>query len=86
MGPADGLPFGIDPDWLASCRFVADLIYSPPARRCWSRRGPDVVATANGLGMLIHQAARQIEMWTGRPAPLEAMSAAALAALARPTG
>jgi shikimate 5-dehydrogenase len=32
--------------------------------------------------MLIHQAARQVEMWTGRPAPLEAMSAAALRAIA----
>jgi shikimate dehydrogenase len=82
MVPGDGLPFGIDPDWLASCRFVADLIYAPartPLLIAARERG---VATGNGLGMLIHQAARQIEMWTGRPAPLDTMSAAALAALA----
>jgi shikimate 5-dehydrogenase len=33
--------------------------------------------------MLIHQAGRQVEIWTGRPAPLEAMSAAAVGALGR---
>jgi shikimate dehydrogenase len=82
MAPGDGLPFGIGPDSLASCRFVADLIYAPartPLLMAARERG---VATGNGLGMLIHQAARQIEMWTGRPAPLDTMSAAALAALA----
>ncbi len=85
MGPADGLPFGIDPDWLASCRFVADLIYSPARTPLLIEARARLVATANGLGMLIHQAARQIEMWTGRPAPLDTMSAAALVALAHPT-
>jgi shikimate dehydrogenase len=37
----------------------------------------------NGLGMLLHQAALADERWTGRPAPVAAMRAAALAALAR---
>jgi shikimate 5-dehydrogenase len=27
----------------------------------------------NGLGMLVHQAALQIERWTGREAPVDAM-------------
>jgi shikimate dehydrogenase len=61
---------------------VADLIYAPartPLLIAARERG---ISTGNGLGMLIHQAARQIEMWTGRPAPLDTMSAAALAALA----
>ena len=35
-----------------------------------------------GLGLLLHQAALSFELWTGRPAPLEVMSAAALAAMA----
>ena len=85
MGPGDGLPFGMDPDWLASCRFVADLIYSPARTPLLIEARARHVAAANGLGMLIHQAARQIEMWTGRLAPLDTMSAAALAALGRPT-
>jgi shikimate dehydrogenase len=85
MGSADGLPFGMDPDSLASCRFVADLIYSPARTPLLTEARARRVAAANGLGMLIHQAARQIEMWTGRLAPLDIMSAAALAALGRPT-
>lgn len=35
--------------------------------------------TADGLGMLVHQAALAFERWTGRPAPLEVMRAAARA-------
>ena len=38
-------------------------------------------AAANGLGMLIHQAAHAFRLWTGEEPPLEVMSAAALAEL-----
>jgi shikimate dehydrogenase len=86
MVPGDGLPFGIEPDWLSSCRFVADLIYAPARTPLLIEARARRVATGNGLGMLIHQAARQIEMWTGRPAPLDTMSAAAIAALAHSVG
>jgi len=34
-----------------------------------------------GVEMLVRQGARSLEMWTGRPAPVEAMRAAALRAL-----
>jgi shikimate dehydrogenase len=40
----------------------------------------------NGLGMLIHQAAHAFRLWTGEEAPLEVMSAAALATLSHRTG
>jgi shikimate dehydrogenase len=86
MGPADGLPFGLDPDWMTSCRLVADLIYSPARTPLLVEARARLVASANGLGMLIHQAARQIEMWTGRPGPLDPMSAAALTSLAHSGG
>ena len=36
--------------------------------------------------MLIHQAARQVNIWTGRDAPVEAMSAAALRELGQRAG
>ena len=29
--------------------------------------------TAHGLGMLVHQAARQVELWAGCPAPIDVM-------------
>jgi shikimate dehydrogenase len=41
------------------------------------------VTVVGGLPMLVHQAARQVELMTGRPAPLEAMRAAGEAALLR---
>jgi shikimate dehydrogenase len=55
---------------------VADLVYEP-------RETPLLVAardrgaqTVGGIGMLVHQAALQVEIWSGRPAPIEAMHAA----------
>jgi len=32
--------------------------------------------TANGLGMLLYQGARALELWSGRTAPLDIMRAA----------
>jgi shikimate dehydrogenase len=40
---------------------------------------------ASGFAMLLHQAAAQVELMTGKPAPLEAMRAAGEAELARRT-
>ncbi len=72
------LPLGLSPDRLGPGQLVADLIYAPattPLLAVARSRGAD---TCNGLGMLIHQAARQLRIWTGREAPVEVMSAAAL--------
>jgi shikimate dehydrogenase len=75
------LPLGLDADDLAPGQLVVDLIYAPavtPLLAAARRRGS---AAVNGLGMLLHQAGRQIEAWTGTSPPLEVMSAATLAAL-----
>ncbi len=82
MRPGDGLPFDLDARLLGSQHLVADLIYVPASTPLVVAARARGATTVNGLGMLIHQAARQVEMWTGRPAPLEAMSAAALRAIA----
>ena len=61
---------------------VVDLLYDPPTTDL-QRRAREAGATAlGGLGHLLEQAALSFELWTGTPAPLEAMSAAALAVLA----
>jgi shikimate dehydrogenase len=61
---------------------VIDLLYDPPSTDL-QRRARDAGATTfGGLGHLLEQAALSFELWTGTPAPLEVMSAAALAALA----
>jgi shikimate dehydrogenase len=54
-----------------------DLVYGAevtPLARWAESRGARVV---DGLEMLIRQGARSLERWTGQPAPLEAMRAAA---------
>jgi shikimate dehydrogenase len=61
---------------------VIELLYDPPSTDL-QRRAREAGATAfGGLGHLLEQAALSFELWTGTPAPLEVMSAAALAALA----
>jgi shikimate 5-dehydrogenase len=81
MGGEAGLPFDIPADWLRPSQFVSDLIYAPTTTPLLAAARRAGGGSCNGLGMLIHQAARQVELWTGRPAPLEAMSAAAVGAL-----
>jgi shikimate dehydrogenase len=52
---------------------VVDLIYHP-AETSWLRAAAGRGArTTNGLGMLVHQAAEQVAIWTGQEAPVEAM-------------
>jgi shikimate dehydrogenase len=75
------VPFDLDPAWLNSRQFVADLVYSPAVTPLLVMARERGAARSNGLGMLLHQAARQVELWTGRAPPLEEMSAAALAAM-----
>jgi shikimate dehydrogenase len=61
---------------------VIDLLYDPPSTDL-QRRAREAGATAfGGLGHLLELAALSFDLWTGQPAPLEVMSAAALAALA----
>jgi len=63
---------------------LVDLLYRPavtPAQQAARAAG---ARAFGGLGLLLHQAALSFELWTGRPAPLEVMSAAAVAALAEP--
>ena len=62
---------------------VIDLLYAP-ARTPLLRAARDAGAGAHGgLGLLLHQAALSFERWTGRVAPMDAMSAAATGHLAQ---
>ena len=75
----EGLPF--DPRLLGPGQLLVDLIPNPaitPLMRSARDRGAQV---AGGLGMLVHQGAAAFELWTGRPAPIAVMRAAAATAL-----
>jgi 3-dehydroquinate dehydratase/shikimate dehydrogenase len=56
-----------------NARYVFDLVYAPPETRLTRlarARGAEVIP---GLEMFVHQAARQFEIWTGKPAPAAEM-------------
>ena len=79
-GAEDTLP--CDPAAAGPATLVVDIVYAPeetPLLRAAREAGLPVLG---GLPMLIHQGALAFELWTGRPAPLDAMREAARAALA----
>ncbi|MCY3578111.1 MAG: shikimate dehydrogenase [bacterium] len=71
----------VDPDLLHPHQHVAELVYNPlqtPLLAECHRRG---VPASTGLGMLVYQAARAVRIWAGSEPPVDAMTAAATAAL-----
>jgi shikimate dehydrogenase len=74
-------PLPIEPTLLGDGQMVVDLVYHPAVTPLAEAARAQGVRTVNGLGMLIHQAAHAFRTWTSEEPPLEAMSAAALAAL-----
>ncbi|HUR78245.1 MAG TPA: shikimate dehydrogenase [Acidimicrobiales bacterium] len=63
-------------------QLVVDLVYTPPITATVKAARAAGAHGVSGLGMLVHQAAHAFTLWTGHDAPLPAMSAAAMAALA----
>ena len=78
----DRLPLDLGPGHLAGSQLVVDLSYEPPVSALLAAARAVGAATANGVSMLVHQAARSFQMWTGREAPLAAMDDAVAAELA----
>ncbi len=56
---------------------VYDLVYAPRHTRLLQQASAAGARAIDGLGMLIHQGAVAFTLWTGEPAPLEVMRAAA---------
>ena len=55
---------------------VMDAVYDPERTRLLQDAETMGARTVAGKWMLVHQAAEQIRLWTGREAPVEAMAAA----------
>lgn len=71
---ASNLPIGVD--GIGEGQLVVDLIYRPSRTALLQQAEERGARVANGLGMLIHQAAAQVELWTGRKPPVDVMRAA----------
>src|SRR5579863_3133748 len=64
-----------------NARYVFDMVYDPAETRLLKlakERGAQIIP---GIEMFVHQAARQFEIWTGKPAPADEMLRVVLLAL-----
>lgn len=68
-------------DQLHGARMAYDLVYNPRDTRFLREASAAGCKTIGGLGMLIAQASEQFKLWTGRSAPFDVMSEAALRGL-----
>jgi shikimate dehydrogenase len=65
----------LDPSWFSLSRAgaVYDMIYRPAETPLLTAARAAGCRVANGLGMLLHQGAKALELWTGRQPPIEVM-------------
>jgi shikimate dehydrogenase len=72
---------GVLAEWFRPGQLAMDLVYYP-AQTCFMETAAAGGARAvNGLGMLVHQARRQVELWTGELPPVEVLFEAAKEAI-----
>jgi shikimate dehydrogenase len=67
----------VAPRLLHADQVAADLVYAPRPTQWLTEAAEAGARPVDGLGMLVHQAAAQLVLWTGQPAPVEAMWEAA---------
>jgi shikimate dehydrogenase len=65
--------FPIDPSLLGPGQLVVDLVYHPAVTPWLEAVREGGASVVNGLGMLVHQAALQLALWTGLDPPEEAL-------------
>ena len=86
MGGADaGEPIATIVPWddLGERTLAYDLVYNPPVTPFLRAAMTHQLLARGGLGMLVRQAARSIELWTGQSPPLDCMQRAAQQTLDR---
>ena len=66
---------------LSGARLAYELVYNPPVTRFLREARAAGCETLAGLPMLLNQAARQFQLWTGRTANSDVMQTAAIKAL-----
>ncbi|MCU1309593.1 MAG: 3-dehydroquinate dehydratase / shikimate dehydrogenase [Candidatus Angelobacter sp.] len=64
-----------------NCRYVFEMVYSPAETKFTRMARAKGIHVIPGVEMFVHQGARQFEIWTGKPAPVDEMLRVALHAL-----
>lgn len=77
-----GVASPVDPARLHAGQVVVDLVYHPVETPLLVAARSAGATAVNGVGMLVHQAAHAFSRWTGRDAPIAAMTATVAAELA----
>jgi shikimate dehydrogenase len=86
LRPGDAPPWDAAAFDLRRAGAAYDMIYRPAETPFLAAARAAGCRAANGLGMLLHQGARALEIWTGRPAPLAVMRGALEASVYGGTG
>jgi shikimate dehydrogenase len=73
LKPGDGSPLDVSSFPIRSARAVYDMIYRPAKTPLLQTAEAAGCRTANGLGMLLYQGAKALELWSGKVAPIEVM-------------
>jgi shikimate dehydrogenase len=76
LAAGDLLPFEEKAFALKNAGAVYDMIYRPAETALLKSAKAAGCRTANGLGMLLYQGAKSLELWSGKQAPIAAMRAA----------
>lgn len=76
LSETDALPHDERQFSLRQSRVVYDMIYRPAETRFLGLAKAGGSRVANGIGMLLYQGAKALEIWTGQPAPIEVMRTA----------
>jgi shikimate dehydrogenase len=76
LGADDPLPFDGKQFSLRQAHAVYDMIYRPSETPFLKLAQAGGSRVANGLGMLLYQGAKALEIWSGQSAPIEVMRAA----------
>ena len=72
----DALPFDDRHFSLKQARTAYDMVYRPAQTPFLKAAKAAGSHTANGLGMLLYQGAKALEIWSGKTAPITVMRAA----------
>jgi shikimate dehydrogenase len=75
---------GMTFDQVGEYSYVVDLVYRSGSTQLLAAAKAHGARTLDGLEVLVAQGALSLELWTGRPAPLEVMRTAARAQDATP--